>query len=237
MKDFKDVLAQRYNSCPPNCRLCEEACSQRKKEGSLGSAIHAVDIPEVDFHGVIACIQCSTPLCAEICPTGAIVKDEDSGVVRLQQEQCVGCGLCTLECPYGGIYYSSEKQKSFKCDTCNGEPLCVPACPYGVLEFLRNSEIQRWLYDEDLISSGVRACPGCVAELALRLSLRVLGGDTVLFGAPGCMLPVMLGSGMTASTKLTTFPCLFTNVVSTMTGVYRVYRQSGKKAHLVAPFG
>ena len=235
MKNFKDVLVWKYNACPPNCRFCEEACAQR--EGAFGSAIQEVDIPEVDFHGVIACIQCSTPRCAEICPTGALVKDEKDEVVRLQQEKCVGCGLCTLECPYGGIYYNSEKQKSIKCDTCNNDPKCVPACPYGVLEFLRNSELQRSLHDEDLLSPGVRTCPGCVAELALRLTLRVLGRDSVLFGAPGCMLPAILGSDIRASTKLTTFPCLFTNVMATMTGVYRVYRQSGKRAHIVAFVG
>ena len=238
MKNFKDSLARKHNSCPPFCRLCEETCALKGGNGSFGATtIHAVDIPEVNFHGVISCIQCSTPRCVEICPTGAIAKDEVTGVVRIQNEQCIGCGLCTLECPYGGVYYSSEKQKSIKCDTCDGEPKCAIACPYGVLEFLKNSATLNRLHEEDFLSPGVRSCAGCMAELGLRLALRVLGPNTVLFGAPGCMLPVILGSDTKSSTKVATFPCLFTNVISTMTGVSRYYRHLGKRANLLAFVG
>jgi len=238
MKNFKDALVSKYNSCPPFCRLCEEACARRGGKGSFeATTIHAVDIPEVDFHGVIACIQCSTPRCMEICPTGAIAKDDVTGIVRIQSEQCIGCGLCTLECPYGGVYYNSEKQKSIKCDTCDGEPECVIACPYGVLEFLKNSETVKRLHEEDFLSPGVRSCAGCMAELGLRLALRVLGPNTVLFGAPGCILPVILGLDTQSSTKVATFPCLFTNVIATMTGVSRYYRHLGKSANLLAFVG
>jgi phenylglyoxylate dehydrogenase beta subunit len=238
MKNFKDTLVRKYNSCPPFCRLCEEACARREGNSSFGATtIHAVDIPEVNFHGVIACVQCSTPRCVEICPTVAIAKDEVTGVVRIQNEQCIGCGLCTLECPYGGVYYSSEKQKSIKCDTCDGEPKCVIACPYGVLEFLKNSRTLKLLHEEDFLSPGVRSCAGCMAELGLRLALRVLGPNTVLFGAPGCILPVILGLDTKSSTKVATFPCLFTNVIPTMTGVSRYYRHLGKSANLLAFVG
>jgi phenylglyoxylate dehydrogenase beta subunit len=238
MKIFKDAVVREYNSCPPFCRLCEEACARREGNGPLGATtIHAVDIPEVNFHSVIACLQCSIPRCVEICPTGAIAKDEVSGVVRIQKEQCVGCGLCTLECQYGGVYYSSEKQKSIKCDTCGGEPKCVIACPYGVLEYVKNREILERLHEEDFLSPGVRSCAGCMAELGLRLALRVLGPNTVLFGAPGCVFPVISGEDAKSSTKVATFPCLFTNVISTMTGVFRYFRLRGKSANLLAFVG
>lgn len=236
MKDFYDVLVKRYNSCPPDCSLCEKTCANRN-ESSLGAAIQAIHIPETGFHGVIACNQCGEPSCLEICPSGAIVKSEDNGVVRILEEKCVGCGLCTLACPYGGIYFNPEMQKPFKCDTCDDNPACVDACPYGVLDFLKTRLVQSYLHDEDLLPQGARACQGCPAELALRLCLRVLGRDAILFGAPGCMLPVVLGSGTMATTGLATFPCLFTNPVSTMTGVYRYYRHIGKEVKLLGFVG
>ncbi len=236
MRSFQDVIVKKPNSCPPDCHLCEEACANRF-EDSLGTAIQAIHTPEVNFHGVISCIQCSEPRCIEVCPAGAIVKGKEDGVVTVIEEKCVGCGLCTLACPYGGVYLNPEKGKSFKCDMCDGEPKCIAACPYGVLEFRQNSRIQKYMQDEDLLSPGVRACAGCPAELALRFTLKVLGKDTVIFSAPGCMTTIVLGWEDKSSTRVTTFPCLLPGVASTMTGVYRYYRHIGREVKLLAFVG
>jgi pyruvate/2-oxoacid:ferredoxin oxidoreductase beta subunit len=88
--------------------------------------------------------------------------------------------------------------------------------------------------DEDLIPKGTRACPGCPAELSLRTALRVFGRDTIVFGGPGCMTTVMIGYGEKATSKGSYVNCLFTNIPSTMTGVYRYYRHIGKEVKLVA---
>lgn len=96
---------------------------------------------------------------------------------------------------------------------------------------------RRYLNDEDLIPKGTRACAGCPAELGLRIALRVFGRDTIVFGGPGCMTTVMIGYGEQATSKGPYVNCLFTNIPSTMTGVYRYYRHIGKEVKLLAYCG
>ena len=235
MKAPYDVLRRKYNSCPLDCSLCEQACATRKD--SLGAVIKAIHAPEVNFHGVMVCSQCAEPYCMEICPTGAIVKSEEDGVVRIKQEKCVGCGMCTLACPYGGINYNSEMKVSAKCDMCDGKPVCVEACPYGVLDVFSGSRVMSYFQDEDLLTPGTGLCTGCPGEVGLRFTLRVLGRDIVFFGCAGCVAPMMIGFDMKSGSKVTCFQCLFTNVAATMSGVNRYYRHIGREVKLVAFVG
>ncbi|MBS7604838.1 MAG: FAD-dependent oxidoreductase [Candidatus Bathyarchaeia archaeon] len=46
------------------------------------------------------CVGCN--LCVEICPFGAIVKNE-SGVAQVNEEICKGCGTCAARCPKEAI--------------------------------------------------------------------------------------------------------------------------------------
>ena len=232
-----DALNIDYNKCPPDCRLCEEACA-REKGGSVTSLsrIKPVHIPQVEFHGAMTCIQCGQPRCVQICPAGAIEKNPEDGIVRIDEDKCVGCGLCTVACPYGGIYYDAQSQKSFKCDRCDGDPKCVPACPYEVITFVRNSPVLSYL-QEDVMSPGTSACRGCPAELALRFTLRFFGKNTVVFTAPGCAVSFILGNSNQAHVRIADYVCLLNNVASSMTGVYRYYRRTGRDANLVAFVG
>jgi len=233
-----DALNIDYNKCPPDCRLCEEACAKEKGEGVTSlSRIKPAHIPQVNFHGAMTCIQCGQPRCARICPAGAIEKNPEDGIVRIDEDKCVGCGMCTVACPYGGIYYDTHSQKSFKCDRCDGDPKCVAACPYQVISFIRNSPVFSYLQEEDVMSPGTSACRGCPAELAMRFTLGILGKNTVLFTAPGCALSFVLGFDNQAHVRIANYTCLLTNVASSMTGVYRYFRRKGKETNLVAFVG
>lgn len=238
MSTLYDTLRIEYGKCPPDCRLCEEACARAKSEPStLMSRIKTVHAPQVKFHGAMTCVQCSQPKCRQVCPAGAIEKSPIDGVVRINEDKCVGCGLCTLACPYGGIYYSPTAGKSFKCEMCDGEPKCVAACPYGVLSYIKNSTIMSYFQAEDMLSQGTALCPGCPAEVALRLTLRVLGRNTILFSAPGCLTTTILGQETTVGTQLAAASCLLDNVASQMTGARRYYKHIGRDVNLVAFVG
>ena len=87
-----DTLKVEYNKCPPDCRLCAEACAKEKGENAASlSRIRLVHAPQVKFSGASTCNQCSQPRCVQICPAGAIEKSPVDGIVRIDEDKCVGC--------------------------------------------------------------------------------------------------------------------------------------------------
>ena len=62
------------------------------------------------------------------CPVGAI-SISPVGAKDVIDDQCVGCKLCTIACPYGTMFYNPDTQKAFKCNLCGGAPACADAVP------------------------------------------------------------------------------------------------------------
>ncbi|MFQ6033735.1 MAG: thiamine pyrophosphate-dependent enzyme [Candidatus Bipolaricaulia bacterium] len=235
---FYDVLKIEYGGCPPGCRACEEACAGERGEGRC-AGITAVHLPEVGFHGALTCGQCSEPACMEVCPVGAITKDEDDGIVRIDEQRCIGCGLCTLACPYGGMGWDLKEQRPFKCDRCDGEsePPCVAACEDERLSLLRSRRVVSYLRAQDPFSPGVPNCLGCSIELAMRVTFKVLGKETFIFSTEGCSIFLTRGQSTQAICALPTYICCMTNVPSSATGLKRYYRRLGREARVVAFVG
>ena len=81
------------------------------------------------------CNHCVNPACVASCPTGAMAKCAEDGVVAVDAETCIGCGTCAAACPYGMPALDEEAGKSTKCDLCHDRlnasalPWCVQACP------------------------------------------------------------------------------------------------------------
>lgn len=237
MEGFYDTLRVKYNACPPGCSVCEEACAKKNASKGFISAIKAIHIDDWKFNSVIVCNQCSEPKCKEVCPTGAIFKDKSTGVVEIRDEKCVGCGLCSLACPYGGIFYDLKEKKAFKCDYCDGNPACVEACPEGVLDFAKSSPVLDYLKEVDLAPKGVALCAGCGTELAIRFMLRVLGKEIVLFCTASCIGPGVSGMGLLGGAKIAQEGTLFWSAAPTAAGLARYYQKLGKKVTPVVYVG
>ena len=84
--------------------------------------------------------------CVTVCPTGASYKRED-GIVLVNQDQCMGCNLCTWACPYGARELDTASGTVKKCTLCadriddtllppqDRQPACVLACPAHARHF------------------------------------------------------------------------------------------------------
>ena len=103
------------------------------------------------------CEHCLNPSCAASCPSGAIYKREEDGIVLIDQEKCRGWRMCVSGCPYKKIYYNWQSGKSEKCTFCyprieSGNPtVCSETC-VGRIRYLGVM-----LYDADAIERAASA--------------------------------------------------------------------------------
>lgn len=137
------------------CNTCQIACKDKNNlpVGQLYRSVrefagggYRQDGPAI-MHNVyafwlsISCNHCAKPVCMEHCPSDAIIKLPENGIVYIEREKCIGCQACVRSCPYHAPQYDSKAGKTGKCDFCRDllaegkPPACVAACPMRALEF------------------------------------------------------------------------------------------------------
>ncbi len=106
-------------------------------EGAAGRTVH---FPR-------SCLHCETPACVTVCPTGASYKRAEDGIVLVNTDTCIGCGLCAWACPYGARELDEDEGVMKKCTLCidriynetipeaQRKPACVITCPVGARHF------------------------------------------------------------------------------------------------------
>ncbi|OUO87597.1 dimethyl sulfoxide reductase subunit B [Gordonibacter sp. An230] len=113
---------------------CSGGTTEKNSDGHIETSCFA-------YYVSMSCNHCDSPACVEVCPTGAMHKDAETGLVSVDADKCVGCGYCHMACPYNAPKVDREKGHSVKCDGCaermaSGErPICVRACPARALDF------------------------------------------------------------------------------------------------------
>jgi nitrate reductase beta subunit len=97
------------------------------------------------------CNHCLNPACAAACPSGAIYKRAEDGVVLVNEDKCRGWRMCVAACPYKKVYYNWNTGKSEKCILCfpRLETGQAPACAHSCVGRIRYMGVL--LYDADLI--------------------------------------------------------------------------------------
>lgn len=133
------------------CRTCQVACKDKNNlsVGPMFRQVHTIEggkFPKPVVYNIsLGCNHCANPKCVENCPTGALYKRPEDGVVLQDHAKCIGCRLCTWSCPYGAPQYIEVEGKVGKCNMCidlqeKGEdPACVAAC---IMRALHVGEIE-----------------------------------------------------------------------------------------------
>ncbi|HEX7353953.1 MAG TPA: nitrate reductase subunit beta [Mycobacteriales bacterium] len=87
------------------------------------------------------CEHCLNPSCVASCPSGAMYKREEDGIVLVDQDRCRGWRFCVSGCPYKKVYFNHRTGKAEKCTLCfprieAGQPtICSETC-VGRLRYL-----------------------------------------------------------------------------------------------------
>jgi Fe-S-cluster-containing dehydrogenase component len=94
-----------------------------------------------------SCLHCEAAPCVTVCPTGASYKRAEDGIVLVNEDACIGCGLCAWACPYGARELDQAAGVMKKCTLCvdriyndnlpeeDRVPACVRTCPTGARHF------------------------------------------------------------------------------------------------------
>jgi len=103
------------------------------------------------------CNHCLNPACVASCPSGAIYKRGEDGVVLINQERCRAWRMCVTACPYKKSYYNWHTGKSEKCILCYPrlESGQAPACMHSCVGRIRYLGVM--LYDAERIEA-VASC-------------------------------------------------------------------------------
>jgi len=110
------------------------------------------------------CNHCLNPACVAGCPSGAVYKREEDGIVLSDQKRCRGWRYCISACPYKKAYYNWRTGKMEKCILCYprievGEiPACMHSCP-GKIRYLGVL-----LYDMDKVVASASAPEEALVE-------------------------------------------------------------------------
>ncbi len=99
------------------------------------------------------CNHCLNAACVASCPSGAIYKRGEDGVVLIDQSVCRGWRMCVTACPYKKTYFNWNTGKSEKCILCYPriESGHAPACMHSCVGRIRYLGVI--LYDADQIEA------------------------------------------------------------------------------------
>jgi Fe-S-cluster-containing dehydrogenase component len=104
------------------------------------------NLPDL-LHFPRSCLHCEDAPCVTVCPTGASWKRQEDGIVLVNEDRCMGCGLCAWACPYGARELDPVAGVMKKCTLCVDRidnpnlpeedriPACVRTCPTGARHF------------------------------------------------------------------------------------------------------
>ena len=145
------VACKQWNALGVVAPLSDQTPQGPEASGTWLNRIHSFEVDDggggFTLHFPRSCLHCENAPCVTVCPTGASYKREADGIVLVDEELCIGCGLCAWACPYGARELDEASGVMKKCTLCvdridnprldavDRVPACVRTCPTGARHF------------------------------------------------------------------------------------------------------
>jgi Fe-S-cluster-containing hydrogenase component 2 len=153
-----------------DCDNCVTACERRHGTSRLDRSNAGLQIGH--YQVPASCYHCNDPVCL-LCAVDGIVR-EPSGEIRINSDNCIGCGACAERCPYDNIQMVQRDGRT--------RPFLQRILPKPIFELLgigtkKVEDFERVAVKCDLCAgyaSGpacVRSCPTGAAQRANPLEL------------------------------------------------------------------
>jgi Fe-S-cluster-containing dehydrogenase component len=145
------VACKEWNTGGYGAPLADQRAYGPNPVGSWLNRVHSFEAGEGakgrTVHFPKSCLHCDNAACVTVCPTGASYKRAEDGIVLVDEDICIGCGLCAWACPYGARELDPLAGVMKKCTLCvdriyaedlpegEREPACVRTCPTHARHF------------------------------------------------------------------------------------------------------
>ena len=145
------VNCKEWNTSGYGAPLSDENAYGAEPNGAWLNRVHAFQAGTGEnartVHFPKSCLHCEDAPCVTACPTGASFKREQDGIVLVNEDWCIGCGLCAWSCPYGAREMDPAEGVMKKCTLCvdriynenlpeeDRVPACVRTCPTNARHF------------------------------------------------------------------------------------------------------
>ena len=115
------------------CRTCELVCSFGHN-GAFNPRFANVSVMAYEEAAIsvpMMCMQCEEPCCMEVCPVGAIFRDEKDAVM-INPDKCIGCKMCEKVCEFDAVKVVDNIAHidPEKCTNCGA---CAQKCPKKII--------------------------------------------------------------------------------------------------------
>ncbi len=146
------ISCKEWNTTSYGAPLSDTDAYGANPVGTFLNRVHSFEArqegcPAQTVHFPKSCLHCDDAPCVTVCPTGASYKRSEDGIVLVNEDKCMGCGLCAWACPYGARELDALAGVMKKCTLCvdriynenipeeDRVPSCVRTCPAGARHF------------------------------------------------------------------------------------------------------